>query len=55
MGKVESIGGLELSRLQYPKAEDVNEDFLCGICKSKSIYRSNLAELVLNPIECSNR
>ena len=35
LGKGEPPKGLELTRLQSPRPEDINEDFLCAICKSK--------------------
>ena len=28
-------GGFDIMRLHYPPVEDLNEDFICAICKSK--------------------
>lgn len=51
-----SSGGIEMVRLHYPPVDEMNEDFLCGICKSKSISMlMKVLEIVLNPLECSNK
>lgn len=31
----QSSGGFDVLRLVKPAIEDINEDFICGICKSK--------------------
>jgi hypothetical protein len=28
------VGGFDILRLAHPQIEDLNEDFLCGLCKS---------------------
>lgn len=34
-GQQQNVGGFDILRLASPQIEDLNEDFLCGICKSK--------------------
>ncbi len=42
--------GFDILRLASPNVEDMNEDFLCGICKSKIVYLIEFfLEIVNNP------
>ena len=46
--------GYDLHRLHFPLAEDINIDFLCGLCSSKQHENLSIIELVREPVECTN-
>ncbi len=41
-GEASINGGFDILRLVSPNVEDVNEDFICGICKSNLPLLTNI-------------
>ena len=53
MDLLDAKPSFDLSRLIQPAKDKFNDDFLCGICKSKFLVNKVL-EILNKPVECAN-